>query len=202
MAGRRGLVDYLCFDLQPASALRVPPQRCGVLVDRRDSTRADSGQRAISDRKALDLGAWRHRPAGVEPEEAAAAVAACRYPPTGVRSYGPTRLTGDRDADPNRLNERRCAFHGREQRRLDCVEAIAATPDLTHTGPSDLASRWTRRRVRPPDHISATERIPPHADSRNRGGRPYPQWSAGARTSCPGLHVRHGRHDATVLRQA
>src|ERR687893_288046 len=45
--------------------------------------------------KALDAGAW-----GVivplvnNAEDAARAVAACRYPPRGVRSYGPVRAAG------------------------------------------------------------------------------------------------------------
>jgi 4-hydroxy-2-oxoheptanedioate aldolase len=92
--------------------------------------------------KALDAGA-----AGVivplinSAEEAAAAVAASRYPPTGIRSYGPTRaglrigpIPADADAAVLVLGMIETA------QGLAEVEAIAATPGLDglFIGPSDL----------------------------------------------------------------
>lgn len=92
--------------------------------------------------KALDAGA-----AGVivplinSAEEAAAAVAAARYPPTGIRSYGPTRSglrigpsPADADAAVLVLGMIETAAG------LADLEAIAATPGLDglFVGPSDL----------------------------------------------------------------
>jgi 4-hydroxy-2-oxoheptanedioate aldolase len=92
--------------------------------------------------KALDAGA-----VGVivplinSAADAAAAVAASRYPPTGIRSYGPTRSglrIGPRPADADAT----VLVLGMIEtaRGLAEVEAIAATPGLDglFIGPSDL----------------------------------------------------------------
>jgi 4-hydroxy-2-oxoheptanedioate aldolase len=94
--------------------------------------------------KALDAGAW-----GVivplvnNAEEAARAVAACRYPPRGVRSYGPVRAAGVIGSrDPEELGgEVLCLVMVETREALDRVEEIAATPGLdgVYIGPSDLA---------------------------------------------------------------
>jgi 4-hydroxy-2-oxoheptanedioate aldolase len=75
--------------------------------------------------------------------QAAAAVAACRYPPRGTRSWGPLRaaqVLGSRqpavlDADPL------CIVMVETRDGLDNVDEIAATPglDAIFVGPSDLA---------------------------------------------------------------
>jgi 4-hydroxy-2-oxoheptanedioate aldolase len=74
-------------------------------------------------------------------EQAAAAVAAARYPPHGVRSYGPMRSAlrigpAPRDADAQTLVLAMIETPG----GLDQVEAICATPGLdgVYVGPSDL----------------------------------------------------------------
>jgi 4-hydroxy-2-oxoheptanedioate aldolase len=94
--------------------------------------------------KALDAGAW-----GVivplvnNAEDAARAVAACRYPPRGMRSYGPVRaarVIGSRD--PEELGgEVLCLVMVETREGLDRVEEIATTPGLDgiYIGPSDLA---------------------------------------------------------------
>src|SRR5215212_2146523 len=94
--------------------------------------------------KAFDAGAW-----GVvvplinDAEEAARADSACRYPPRGMRSYGPVRaagVTGSRD--PEDLGgEVLCLVMVETREALERVEEIAATPDLDgiYIGPSDLA---------------------------------------------------------------
>jgi len=66
-------------------------------------------------------------------EEAAAAVAACRYAPAGVRSFGVVR--GDPDATPL------CLVMVETRAGLEHVDAIARTPGLDgiYVGPSDLA---------------------------------------------------------------
>jgi 4-hydroxy-2-oxoheptanedioate aldolase len=84
---------------------------------------------------ALDLGA-----AGVivplveTAEEAARAVAATRYAPEGVRSFGALRPPGD-DGPPV------CLVMVETARAVENVEAIADTPELDgiYIGPSDLA---------------------------------------------------------------
>ncbi|WP_119066121.1 HpcH/HpaI aldolase family protein [Rubrobacter indicoceani] len=94
--------------------------------------------------RALDFGAQ----AVIVPlvnnaQEAAEAVAACRYPPRGKRSYGPVRageIFGS--ADPEDLDSGVLCFVMIETGEgLDNVDEIAATPgiDGIYIGPADLA---------------------------------------------------------------
>ena len=94
--------------------------------------------------KALDAGAR-----GVivpligSAEEAARAVAACRYPPQGMRSYGPVRAAGVIGSrDPEDLGGGvLCIVMVETREGLEKVEEIAATPGLDgiYVGPTDLA---------------------------------------------------------------
>jgi 4-hydroxy-2-oxoheptanedioate aldolase len=94
--------------------------------------------------KALDAGAW-----GVivplvnDAEDTARAVAACRYPPEGMRSYGPVRAAGVIGTrDPEELGgEVLCLVMVETREGLERVDEIAATPgiDGIYIGPSDLA---------------------------------------------------------------
>jgi 4-hydroxy-2-oxoheptanedioate aldolase len=93
--------------------------------------------------RVLDLGALSVMVPLVEtPEEAARAVAACRFPPLGRRSMGPIRamtsMGSDRPAD---LNQVACIVQVETALGLRNVDGIAATPGLTgiFIGPSDLA---------------------------------------------------------------
>lgn len=75
--------------------------------------------------------------------EAARAVAACRFPPTGLRSYGPIRassVVGSKDPDAL-ANEILCIVQIETREGLENVEEIAATPGLDgiYIGPADLA---------------------------------------------------------------
>jgi 4-hydroxy-2-oxoheptanedioate aldolase len=92
--------------------------------------------------RALDAGA-----AGVivplvsSPAEAAAAVAAARYPPAGLRSYGPARSGLRTGPDPATANAEVLVLVMIETPDgLAQVEEIAATPGLDglYIGPSDL----------------------------------------------------------------
>jgi 4-hydroxy-2-oxoheptanedioate aldolase len=92
--------------------------------------------------RALDAGA-----AGVivplinSADDAAAAVAASRYPPAGIRSYGPTRSMLRIGPAPVVANDTVVVFAMIETPDgLANVEAIAATPgiDGLYIGPSDL----------------------------------------------------------------
>jgi 4-hydroxy-2-oxoheptanedioate aldolase len=94
--------------------------------------------------KALDAGAW-----GVivplvnNAEDAARAVSACRYPPRGIRSYGPVRAAGVIGSrDPEELGgEVLCLVMVETREALERVEEITSTPgvDGVYIGPSDLA---------------------------------------------------------------
>jgi 4-hydroxy-2-oxoheptanedioate aldolase len=75
--------------------------------------------------------------------EAEALVAACRYPPRGIRSFGPYRaaLYGGADYAACANDEIACVAMIETRRALDNLEEIAATPGLDglFIGPSDLA---------------------------------------------------------------
>ncbi|GAB3113332.1 aldolase [Aestuariicella hydrocarbonica] len=76
-------------------------------------------------------------------EDVKAAVAACRYAPEGVRSFGPMRAMLSEGADyPLRANKEISLFAMIEtQEALDNVEAIAAVPGVAglFLGPFDLS---------------------------------------------------------------
>jgi 4-hydroxy-2-oxoheptanedioate aldolase len=105
---------------------------------------------------ALDLGA-----AGVivplvnSADEAAAAVAACRYAPEGVRSWGRLRPGGE---------EPLCLVMCETRAGLEAVEAIAAVPGLggIYVGPSDLSlslGLQPTHRLKHPPVLAAMERV-------------------------------------------
>ena len=117
--------------------------------------------------KALDAGA-----VGVivplvnNAAEAERAVAACRYPPQGMRSYGPVRaaaVVGSRD--PNDLADAvLCIVQVETREGLEKVEEIAATPGLDgiYVGPADLALALGLRPEEgreDPEHVEAVRRI-------------------------------------------
>ncbi|MGV9800715.1 HpcH/HpaI aldolase family protein [Mycobacterium sp. NPDC003449] len=91
--------------------------------------------------RVLDAGADAVIVAMVEtPEQAAQAVAATRYAPGGVRSFGPLRA--DLGHDPAALEARACVFAMIETGPgLDAADEICAVPELTgvYVGPADLA---------------------------------------------------------------
>ncbi|HSS11718.1 MAG TPA: aldolase/citrate lyase family protein [Acidimicrobiales bacterium] len=73
-------------------------------------------------------------------EEAASAVSACRYPPDGVRSFGPMRA--DLGLDLQQLQERVSCFVMIETSQgLENVHEICAVPGLAgvYIGPADLS---------------------------------------------------------------
>ena len=94
--------------------------------------------------KALDVGAY-----GVivpmvnDRAEAEQAVAACRYPPLGNRSFGPIRaaLYGGRGYAREANDHIACIAMIETRRGLDNLEEIVTTPGLNavYIGPSDLA---------------------------------------------------------------
>ncbi|HCE1504846.1 TPA: hypothetical protein NJ372_001409 [Vibrio parahaemolyticus] len=94
--------------------------------------------------KVLDAGAYGIICPSVDtPEICRELVSACRYPPLGTRSFGPTRgLTyGGKDYTEHADNEIMVLAMIESQQALDNLEAILDTPGLTgiYIGPNDLA---------------------------------------------------------------
>lgn len=145
LLGRAGY-DYVCVDLQHGmagpgtvvpllQALRHCPTTALVRVPALDPDLM---------MRALDLGAGGVVVPMVDtPEQAAAAVAACTYPPGGTRSWGP--MWGDLDGGaplPAEADAARLVVVMVETAEgLRNVEAIAAVPgvDAVYVGPNDLA---------------------------------------------------------------
>jgi 4-hydroxy-2-oxoheptanedioate aldolase len=117
--------------------------------------------------KALDAGAWGVIvPLVSNAEEAARAVAACRYPPRGMRSYGPVRASVATGlSDPDELGaEALCLVMVETREGLNNVEEIAATPGLDgiYIGPGDLALSLglpPTPDVTEDEHVEAVRRI-------------------------------------------
>ena len=94
--------------------------------------------------KALDLGAYGIIvPLVNTAEEAAMAVAACRYPPVGMRSNGPVRALhyGGADYVANANGEIVIMAMIETKEGLANLDAICATPgvDAVYIGPADLS---------------------------------------------------------------
>lgn len=137
--------DYVCLDAQHGLL-----DYKGILAG---MTAIDAGDRSVGlvrvgandpflIGQSLDAGA-----AGVivplvnTPEDAARAVAAATYPPSGIRSYGPMRSALRIGPTPSESNEATVVLAMIETPQgLDNVEAICATPGLdgVYIGPSDL----------------------------------------------------------------
>jgi 4-hydroxy-2-oxoheptanedioate aldolase len=116
--------------------------------------------------KALDAGA-----AGVivpmvnSPSEAATAVGACRYPPEGYRSWGPTRASlGVDDYSAELANGSViCAVMVETVAALERLDEIVSVPgvDAVFIGPSDFAlSMGFAPRSDEPEHRRRLEAVP------------------------------------------
>ena len=99
-------------------------------------------------------------------EEAARAVAACRYPPEGVRSYGPVRATevvGSKSLE-DLAGGVLCFVMVETREGLEKVEEISATPGLDgiYIGPSDLSLSLglaPTLEITEKEHVEAVRRI-------------------------------------------
>lgn len=142
-------------------------------------------------------------------EEAAYAVAACRYPPNGVRSFGPvlaSLVTGSRE--PADLERVACVVMIETAEGLENADEIAATPGLDgiFVGPVDLALALGL----PPTY---EEPEGEHADAVERIRRACGEHGIVAGIQCDGGHRAARRrqqgfgmvtiaHDAAFLRSA
>jgi 4-hydroxy-2-oxoheptanedioate aldolase len=126
-----------------------------------------SGNNLPEINRALDAGAM-----GVivplvnTPEQAAAAVSSCLYPPDGARSFGPTRaaLYGGRNYAAEANGEIACIVMIETQQAIDNLDAILATPGVSgvYVGPSDLALSIglpPRGDTEEPRHLAAVGQI-------------------------------------------
>jgi 4-hydroxy-2-oxoheptanedioate aldolase len=139
--------DYVCVDLQ--HGLATPAELPAMLQAMRAAGRAPLVRPAWNDpvhvMRALDIGA-----AGVvvpmvnSADEAARAASASRFPPTGIRSWGP--MWGDVRADgalPPAEQDAAvlCLVMVETQPGIDALDEIVAVPgvDGVYIGPNDLA---------------------------------------------------------------
>ncbi|HVN00736.1 MAG TPA: aldolase/citrate lyase family protein [Caulobacteraceae bacterium] len=154
---QHGLVDY-------SDLLRMLP---AISTTETTPLVRVSGNNLPEINKALDAGAM-----GVivplvnTPEQAAAAVSACLYPPDGTRSFGPTRaaLYGGRNYAAEANGEIACIVMIETQQAIDNLEAILTTPHLggVYVGPSDLALSIglpPRGDTEEPRHLAAVGQI-------------------------------------------
>ena len=138
--------DALCVDLQHGATGMsdlLPMLQAISQTDTTPVVRVPWNDTAII-MKALDLGAY----AIIVPlvntaEDAAKAVAACRYPPTGMRSSGPLRAVhyGGSDYLAHADAEIIVMAMIETKEGLDNLDAICATPglDAVYIGPADLS---------------------------------------------------------------
>ena len=162
-------VDYVCVDQQHGIIgydAMVPMLQAIDAGGAAPITRVLSGDQ-YGIMKSLDAGAW-----GVivplvnSVADAQSAVAACRYPPRGVRSYGPSRAAGViGSGDPEVLDaEALCLVMVETREALERVDEIAATSGLDgiYVGPSDLAlslGLTPTLEIREDEHAEAIERV-------------------------------------------
>src|SRR5689334_327184 len=138
--------DALCVDLQHGTAEMGDVGRLLQAISQTDTVPvvrvAWNDPAAIM--KALDLGAYAIIvPLVNNAEEAAKAVAACRYPPVGMRSNGPVRAVhyGGSDYLANANNEIIVMVMIETKEGIANLDAICATPglDAVYIGPADLS---------------------------------------------------------------
>lgn len=164
-----GGVDYVCIDQQ--HGLVDYQDMLGMLraIEGRGTvplTRVPANEAWIIG-KALDAGVQGVVvPLVSNGTEAAKAVAACRYSPKGVRSYGPVRSTLSMNSrDTAVLGDSMLCFVMVETREgVERVEEIAATPGLDgiYIGPADLALGLglpPDLDKQEPEHVAAVDRI-------------------------------------------
>jgi len=117
--------------------------------------------------KVLDAGAYGVIvPMVSNRAEAERAVAACRYPPTGMRSNGPNRalLYGGADYQKNADKEMACIVMIETLEGIEKMEEIISTPgvDAAYIGPTDLALSLGLPAVmdnEDPKHVAVVTRI-------------------------------------------
>jgi 4-hydroxy-2-oxoheptanedioate aldolase len=190
--------DYVCLDAQHGLLDAAACLRGLFAIDAAAPVSGTAGLVRVSVNRpeeigrALDAGA-----AGVivplvnSAAEAVAAARACRYPPNGIRSYGPVRSGLRIGPDPDRADQAvACVVMIETLDGLNHAAEIAAVPgvDALYVGPSDLALALGAQR--PADGWAT----PQFADAlrRVRGA------AAAAGRGC-GMHTTSGQAAAEAL---
>ena len=161
--------DWLCIDMQHGIidySQAVPMMQAISTTDVVPLVRVPWNEPSII-MKVLDAGAW-----GVvvplinSRADAEAAVAACRYPPLGIRSFGPTRATLYAGADyAGRANDEvLCIVMIETRQALENLDDIMSVPgvDACYIGPADLSLALglpPRADSEEPAHVAAVARI-------------------------------------------
>lgn len=160
--------DYVCADLQHGAVDYADAVHMLQAISGQGATpiaRVPANDAAMIG-KILDAGALGVVvPLVSTAEDAARAVAACRFPPYGGRSYGPVRaatVTGSRDVRD--LEQVVCAVMVETREGVANVDEIAAVPglDAIYVGPADLALTLglpPAYELPDAEHIEAIERI-------------------------------------------
>ncbi|MBP8296867.1 MAG: 2,4-dihydroxyhept-2-ene-1,7-dioic acid aldolase [Burkholderiales bacterium] len=138
--------DALCIDLQHGATGMsdlLPMLQAVSQTDATPVVRVPWNDEAVI-MKALDLGAYAIIvPLVSTAADAAKAVSACRYPPTGTRSSGPLRAIHYGGADYLARADGEIIVMAMIETKegLDNLEAICATPglDAIYIGPADLS---------------------------------------------------------------
>jgi 4-hydroxy-2-oxoheptanedioate aldolase len=159
--------DYVCIDMQHAtnSATDLVSMMQAVAAGGSTPIVRVPDLHPASIMLALDSGARGVIVPMVETaEQAAAAVAACRYPPYGSRSFGPFRASMRAGTnDPRELEKVACIVMIETRRGIDNAEEIVSTEGLTgvYLGPSDLsiALGLPPGSIDHPAFVAARERI-------------------------------------------
>jgi 4-hydroxy-2-oxoheptanedioate aldolase len=138
--------DWLCIDMQHGVidySKAVPMLQAISTTDVIPLARVPWNEPSII-MKMLDAGAW----GVVVPlintrADTEAAVAACRYPPLGIRSYGPTRVSVYAGVDyASRANDEvLCIVMIETKQALENLDDIMSVPgvDACYIGPADLS---------------------------------------------------------------
>jgi 4-hydroxy-2-oxoheptanedioate aldolase len=143
--------DYVCVDLQHGVAGPDTLLPTLLAMGRTGATPvvrvATNDEAAIG--RALDLGAEAIIvPMIDDPDAATRAAAACRYPPLGVRSYGPTRsrLFLNQSSTDEVDRQVQCFVMIETRAAVEQAAAICASPgiDGVYVGPADLALSYGR----------------------------------------------------------
>lgn len=137
-------LDYLCLDQQHGmvdfkdlAGLLPAIERHGVLPITRVPVNETSTIGRALDAGAMGVVVPMVNTAG----EAASAVAACRYAPSGMRSFGPIRAAiAAGTGDPRELESVLCIVMVETEEGIANLPEIAATPgvDAIYVGPADL----------------------------------------------------------------
>ena len=139
-------LDWLCIDMQHGviDYADVVPMLTAISTTATTPIVRVPWNDAATIMKVLDAGAYGVIvPMVSNRAEAERAVAACRYPPAGIRSNGPNRalLYGGADYQKNADKEMLCIAMIETAEGIEKMDEIISTPglDAVYIGPTDLA---------------------------------------------------------------